>query len=185
MPPRAAPTDYQAHAQAGALTVAAEFMGHSVPKPDGPLSTEDFVVIETALFGPANQRAKVSIDDFTLRLNGKKAPLSSQPYGLVVGSLKDPSWEPPEKPETKSKTGINTGGAQGDSNMPPPPVHVPIELRHAMAQYVQKAALPEGDRTLPEAGLIFFQFRGRTDRLRSVELTYAGPAGKVTLALQP
>jgi hypothetical protein len=54
-----------------------------------------------------------------------------------------------------------------------------------MAQRVQKAALPEGDRTLPVAGLIFFQYRGKTQGIHSIELIYAGPAGKVTLALQP
>lgn len=31
LPPRAAPTDYQAQARAGALTIAADFVGHSVP----------------------------------------------------------------------------------------------------------------------------------------------------------
>jgi hypothetical protein len=186
MPPRAAPGDYQAHAQAGAVTIAAEFMGHAVPKPEGPLSTEDYVVMETGLFGAPGERIKLSIDDFSLRINGKKTPLSSQPYGLVTGSLKDPQWAPPEEAEAKpkSKTGLSSGG-QSDSNSLPTVVHVPIELRRAMAQYLQKSSLPEGDRALPLAGLIFFQYRGKTSSLRSIELIYAGPAGKTTLALQP
>ena len=54
-----------------------------------------------------------------------------------------------------------------------------------MAQRVQKAALPIGDRSLPQAGLIFFQYRGKAQSIRSVELIYAGPDGKATLALQP
>jgi hypothetical protein len=54
-----------------------------------------------------------------------------------------------------------------------------------MAQRVQKAALPEGDRTLPQAGLIFFQYRGKTQSIHSIELIYVGPAGKATLTLQP
>jgi hypothetical protein len=184
MPPRATPADYQAQAQAGSVTVAAEFMGHSVPKPDGPLSTEDYVVVETGFFGAPDGRIKLSIDDFSLRINGKKTPLSSQPYGLVARSLKDPQWIPPEGPKPKSKTGLSTGG-QSDSGSPPPPVHVPIELQRAMAQYVQKSSLPEGERALPQAGLIFFQYRGQTKSIRSLELIYAGPAGKATLALQP
>lgn len=184
MPPRAAPTDYPSHAKAGALTVAAEFLGHSIPRPEGPLATEDYVAIEVAIFGPADARAQVALDNFSLRLNGKKGELPPQHYVLVVSSLKDPSWEPPEKPETKSKGGISTGG-QDNSNEPPPPVHVPIELRRAMAQYVQRSSLPEGDRALPVAGLIFFQYRGKTNKLRSIELSYSGPAGKTTLDLQP
>ena len=35
LPPRAAPSDYQAHAQAGAVTIAADFAGHSVATPEG------------------------------------------------------------------------------------------------------------------------------------------------------
>jgi hypothetical protein len=184
MPPRATPADYQAQAQAGTVTVAAEFKGHSVPTLQGILSTEDYVVIETGLFGPLGARSRLSADDFSLRINGKKTPLPAQPYGLVVGSVKDPEWEPPVPPASKSKGGFSGGGRE-PGEPPPAPVKVPIGLQRAMAQRVQKAALPEGDRTLPQAGLIFFQYRGRAQSIHSVELIYAGPAGKATLTLQP
>jgi hypothetical protein len=183
MPPRAAPSDYQAHAQAGTLTIAAEFTGHSVPTMEATLTTEDYVVVETALFGPPDARVKLSPEDFSLRINGKKTPLPGQPYVLVFKSLKDPLWEPPDQPDAKSKTSFGTGGK--DSNSPPPVVHVPIELQRAMAQHVQKAALPEGERALPQAGLIFFQYRGKTQGIHSIELIYTGPAGNASLTLQP
>jgi hypothetical protein len=187
MPPRATPAEYQAQVQAGTVTIAAEFKGHSVPTMQGPLSTEDYVVVETALFGPPEARLKLSAEDFSLRINGKKAPLPSQPYGLVVGSVKDPEWEPPVPVEKKSKTGMSTGGkgGQDDSNSPPAPVKIPIEVQRAMAQRVQKASLPEGDRALPQAGLLFFQYRGKAQGIHSIELIYTGPAGKATLPLQP
>jgi hypothetical protein len=187
MPPRATPADYQAHAQAGTVTVAAEFAGHSVPTMQGPLSTEDFVVVETGFFGPPDARIKLSAGDFSLRVNGKKTPLPSLPYGMVLSSLKDPEWSPPEAAKSKSKGGLSTGGNgdQSDSNAPPPPVKIPIEVQRAMAQRVQKATLPEGDRALPLAGLIFFQYRGGAKGIHSVELVYAGSAGKATLTLQP
>jgi len=187
MPPRAAAADYQAHAQAGAVTVAAEFKGHTVPTLQGILSTEDYVVVEAGLFGPPAARITLSSGDFSLRINGKKAPLPSQPYALVVGSLKDPDWEPPVPAASKSRTSIGGGGRgeQGESNAPPAPVQIPIEVRRAMAQRVQKASLPEGDRPLPQAGLLFFQHRGKTKSIHSLELIYAGPSGKATLSLQP
>jgi hypothetical protein len=186
MPPRAAPADYQVQAQAGAVTVAAEFTGHSVPTLQGALSTEDYVVVETGLFGAPGARIKLSSGDFALRINGKKTPLLSQPYGLVVGSVKDPEFEPAGPSASKSKTNLSSSGKgdQGD-NTPPAPVPIPIGVQRAMAQRVQKAALPEGDRTLPVAGLIFFQYRGKTQGIHSIELIYAGPTGKATLALQP
>lgn len=186
IPPRAAPADYQAHAQAGTVTIAAEFTGHSLPTVEGPLTTEDYVAVEAALFGPAGAQLKISADNFSLRVNGKKTPLPSAPYGLIVSSLRDPQWEPPEElaPKAKSKSSIGTGGqGQSDSNGPPAPVKIPIAVQRAMAQRVQKAALPEGDRALPQAGLIFFQYRGKEKNLQSVELLYDGPAGKATINL--
>lgn len=186
MPPRSTPGDYPSQAHAGSVTIAAEFMGHSVPKPEGPLSTEDYVVVETGFFGAAGEHIRLSTDDFSLRINGKKAPLSSQPFEYVVRTVKDPEWIPPDQPKEKaSKTSIGSGGGGADANMPPPIVHVPIELQRAMAHYVQNASLPQGDRPLPTAGLIFFEFRGKTKNIRSLELIYSGAAGKTTLALQP
>jgi len=187
MPPRATPADYQAQAQAGTVTVAAEFRGHSIPTLEGTLSTEDYVVVEMGLFGPPGARIKLSSDDFTLRINGKKTPLPSQPFGLVIGSVKDPEWEPPEPAASKSKTSLGTGGRGGQSGTDPPPAPppIPIGVQRAMAQRVQKASLPEGDRALPQAGLIYFKYRGKTQSIYSIELIYAAPAGKTTLTLQP
>jgi hypothetical protein len=186
MVPRGAPTNYQAHAKAGTVTLAAEFMRHAVPTPQGEFSTEDYVVVETGLYGAAGERIKLNINDFSLRINGKK-PLPTRPFGMVLSSLKDPNWEPPEPVGEKSKSGgISTGGGgQGDSGPPPPPPHMPLALQRIMEQKVQKAALPEGDRALPVAGMLFFQYRGKSERIDSVELIYTGPAGKATLTLQP
>jgi hypothetical protein len=183
LPPRVTPADYEAHAKAGTVTVAAEFKGHFVPTLEGTFSTEDYVAVETGLFGAPGERITLSIEDFSLRINGKKTLLSSQPYGLIFGSLKDPEWAPPEAPEAKSKTSIGGGG--GGNEPPPPPPKMPLELRRAMEQHVQNVVLREGDRALPQAGLIFFEYRGKTQKIHSLELTYSGPAGKVTMALQP
>jgi hypothetical protein len=46
------------------------------------------------------------------------------------------------------------------------------------------ASLAEGERPLPEAGLVFFSFNGKIESLRSIELIYNGAAGKVTLPLE-
>src|SRR5690242_18300042 len=67
LPPRATPADYQAQGKAGAVTVGAEFVGHSVPTPEGILSTEDYVVVEVGMFGP-NTPLKIFSEDFSLRI---------------------------------------------------------------------------------------------------------------------
>jgi hypothetical protein len=188
LPPRAAPADYQIQAKAGDVTIAAEFKGHAVPAEEATFTSEDFVVVEVALYGPPDAKTRLSNDDFSLRINGKKTALPSQPYELAFKSLKDPEWAPPVPAESKSsKTSFGTGGGGGGAgdNSPPPVVHMPMDLQRAMQQKVQKAALLEGDRALPQAGLIFFQYRGKVEGIHSIELIYAGAAGKATLALQP
>ena len=186
MPPRTTPAEYQAQVKAGDVTIAAEFKGHSIPAMQGnTLTTEDYIVVELGIFGPPDARLKLDADDFSLRVNGKKTALTSQPYGLVIPSVKDPEWEPPTSNSSKSKTSLGGSGKEQGDNGPPPPVKVPIEVQRAMAKNVQRAVLPEGDRALPQAGLVFFQYRGKTKGINSLELIYSGPAGKATLALQP
>jgi hypothetical protein len=183
MPPRATPGDYPAHAQAGNVTIAAEFAGHSVPRPEGPLSTDDFIVVETGLFGPPGAHITISPEDFSLHINDKKAPLPSQPVVVVYRSLRDPEWVSPEESKPKSKTSFGGGGGGNDTATLPP--KIPIELQRSMAQYIQKSALPEGDRPLPEAGLLFFRYTGKRQSIHSLELIYSGAAGKAELPLQP
>ena len=193
MPPRATPGDYQAQAAAGAVTVAAEFMGHVILTPEGTTySTEDYVAVETALFGPAGTRLKISSDDFSLRVLSKKMkPVPSEPFGAVFKSLKDPEWEDTIAIEAKKAkedggggTSIKTGGKSQESTPYVAP-KMPIPMRRAMEQHVEKCVLPEGDRALPQAGLVFFPYRGKAESIHAIELIYNGPAGKATLKLQP
>ena len=189
LPARTTPADYQAKGQVGKVTIAAEFTAHSVPTAQGPLTAEDYVVVETAFFGAADARLVLSSEDFTLRINGNKKQLPSQPFGIVSMAVKDPEYVPevPVSAGPKSKGGISGGGGgqgQGQGEPPPSPPPIPIEVRRAMAQRVMKSALPEGDRALPQAGLLFFQYRGKAEGIHSVELIYSGPAGKATIVLQ-
>jgi hypothetical protein len=182
IPPRSGPGDYQAHIEAGGLTLAGDFTEHSVATPDGTYETDDYVVVEIGLFGPPQARKTISYQDFSLRINGKKT-LSAQPYEVVLASLKDPLWAPP-KTESKSKTSIGGGGG-GDESSTPAPVHMPFDLHRAMELRVEKAALPQGERVLPEDGLLFFEYHGKAKSIRSVELTYAGMPGNAVLRFEP
>lgn len=182
LPPRAAPSDYQVQAKVGNLTIAADFVSHALPTMQGPIMSEDFVAIEVAFFGPPGAQAKISHEDFSIRINDKKTPIPSQPYGRVMKGLSDPEWIPPAV-EGGSKGGISTGGGGAAAGSPKPdPPKMPFPLRRAMEQRVQKSVLAEGDRTLPQAGLVFFPYRGKDQSIHSVEVIYNGTAGKATLA---
>ncbi|HVN07237.1 MAG TPA: hypothetical protein VMT86_22615 [Bryobacteraceae bacterium] len=183
MSPRATPSDYMAHGAAGKVTVGAEFVGHFVPTDEGTYTTEDYVAVEVGLYGAPPEHVAISFDQFGLRVNDRKQPVPGQPFGVIFHSLKDPNWSPPESEESKqSKTSIGTGGQQ---NEPKAPVHMPLPLQRAMQQHVEKVVLPDGDRPLPQAGLLFFPYHGKETAIHSVELIYTGPTGTVTLNLQP
>jgi hypothetical protein len=190
MPARAAASEYQAQGKAGTVTIGAEFAGHSVPAPDHTYSSEDYIVVEAGFFGPPGAQITLARGDFSLRINGRKIASPSEPYELVFHSLKDPEWIPPEaedsKASSKSSLTTNGGGANGaPDSAPPPPPKMPFPLRRAMQQHVQKAAMQEGDRPLPQAGLLFFRYGGKAEGIKSLELIYSGAAGTATLTLEP
>jgi hypothetical protein len=189
LPPRATPGEYLSRAQAGNYTIAAEFDRHDVPTAETTLTTEDYICVEVAIFGPAASHLTLSFSDFSLRINGKKTPLAAEQFAMVFTNLRDPTYDAPELKAAKENksSGLNAGGGGGQSDLgaTPPPVHIPPEMERAMQLQVQNAALPEGDRTLPVAGLIFFKYGGLPKGIHSVELLYAGAAGKATITLQP
>ena len=183
-PARTTPADYQASGQAGAITIAGEFLGHNIPTAKGTLTSEDYIAVEVAFFGPADGRIELTPGDFQLRVSDKKVPLPRQPYGFVFRSLKDPELEPTAAEKKSKGSGISTGGGgEKASNEPPAPVKVPIEVVRDQQQRIQKSALPGGDRPLPIAGLIYFGYRSKTQNLTKIELIYNGKAGTVTIPL--
>jgi len=187
IPPRTSAAEYEAQGQAGKVTIGADFAGHGVPTPQGPLSTEFYIAVEVGLFGAPGARTTVSCTDFSLRVNGKKA-LPCQAFGLVLESIKDPEWTPPVPAESKSKTSVSSDGSGEQPDLaakPATPPKVPVPVLREWAQRVQKAALPEGDRPLPQAGMIFFRYSGKAKDIFRLELLYAGPAGKTTVVLHP
>jgi hypothetical protein len=186
---RASPAEYQTAVKMGQYTLAVDFDAHGVPTSDGVFSDEDYIVFEVALYGPAGAHLALQYEDFSIRLNGKKAAAPAQAYTVVFKSLKSPEWEATQDPVHKeSSSGINAGGAgrgaAADSGPPPPP-KMPIDVERKMELRVQKAAVPEGDRPLPVAGLVFFQFSGKTKNIKSMDLIYSGAAGKATIPMQP
>ena len=186
LPARATPADYQTQAKLGHVIIGAEFTGHGIPNAQQPLNSEDYVAVEVGLFGAADARLMIGATDFSLRINGKKDLLPSQPWGLVAKGVKDLEWVSPDAVpgETKSKGSVNGGGGQGGSTLPPPPPKVPIDVLRGWQSAVKNAALTQGDRALPQAGLIYFPYRGKVTSIRSLELIYEGPAGTASLTLQ-
>lgn len=184
VPARAGAVDYQTKAEVGGVTIAADFVGHAVPTLDGMFTNEDYVVVEVAFYGKPDAKLKLTWEDFSLRINGKKMPTPATQFGLTLKSLKDPEWQPPVSADDgKSKGSINGGGGAAGDPKPLPP-KMPFPLRRAMELKVTKAVMAEGERSLPQAGLLFFPYRGKDEGIRQLELIYTGAAGMATLSFE-
>ncbi len=196
--PRTKAADYPVHVQLDTVTIAADYLVHSLPTASGTLIARDYLVVETAFFGPSMSRLRMSPDNFTLRINGRGTPLSTELSGMVARSIKFPGEHPGLT--AGANVGIGDGNVSVGPRPPPsqfpgdgnervptgqPTVTVQKEQDDTIEYRVQSASLPEGERSLPRSGLIYFPFRGKTKNIHSLELLYDGPMGKATLKLLP
>jgi len=132
--PKPKAADYPAHAQAGGVWLGAEYLVRSIPARNQTLVTQDYLVVEVALYPPPGQPLVVSDGQFTLRMNGKKQVLHAQAPGFVAASLKYPDWE--HRPSL-----VGYGGA---GNLPPVAV---LETAHGRpVVHVAPRPLPEFQR---------------------------------------
>jgi hypothetical protein len=195
-PPKTKPADYPVHVQMDTVTLAAEYLVHSLPTAKGTLVANDYLVVEVAFFGPSFSRLKMSPDNFQLRINGKGGPLSTEPAGMVSASIRNPSAHP--HLETAASVGIGDGTVTvgprappsqfpGDGNDRTPTGQAPtlktVEEENNIEYRVQNAELPQGEHSLPRSGLLYFFFRGKIKNVRTLDLFYEGSMGKATLKL--
>jgi hypothetical protein len=192
------------------FTLAAEYLVHTLPTSTLTGNTEalvanDYLVVEAAVFGPRGKRIDLSQGSFTLILDtgkkGGRTVLTPDSAGTVAGSIKFSDWTP--KPHMEGSAGVGnatvgvgppmTARFPGDPSVRPlPPSPVPeqnaagIEKEQPLSidERVQRASLPGGELSPPAAGLIFFPYDGKTKSIKTLELIYEGPAGRVVLKLE-
>jgi hypothetical protein len=204
--PREKAADYPVHAELrDGFTLAAEDLVHTLPTGKDALVANDYLVIEVAVFGPRGKRIDLAQGSFTLLLDtgkkGGKTALSPDSAGTVAGSIKFSDWTPKPHMEAAAGVGNATVGVgptmtpryPGDPSVRPlPPSPLPeqnpagLEKEQPLSidERVQRASLPTGELAPPAAGLLFFPFEGKTKSIRTLELIYEGPAGRVVLKLE-
>jgi hypothetical protein len=199
--PRTGPSEYPVHAQIEkGYALAAEYLLHALPTMQGNLIATDYLIVEVAFFGPPLTPLEITSGQFELRMNGRKIPILSEQAGMVAASIKYPDWT--QKPGLTGAAGVGpviigprtpAPHFPGDPTVRKPPTpeipqpgdDIGLERDPPMSidDRIQLSALPEGNRQMPVAGLLFFPFQGKTKSIRTLELVYEGPGGKVTLKL--
>lgn len=196
--PKSKAADYPVRVQMDQVTLAAEYLLHSLPTAKGTLIAPDYLVVEVAFYGPSFSRLKMSPDNFKLRINGKGDPLSSDAPGMVSQSIKFPGAKP--HLETQGSVTMGDGTVSVGPRAPPsqfpgdgnerqpvgaPPSIKKVEEENNIEYRVQNATLPEGEHSLPRSGLVYFYFRGKIKNIHSLDLQYEGTMGKASLKLLP
>lgn len=198
-PPKASAQDYPARASLEKLSIGADYLVHSFSSGREMFIAKDYLVVEVALFPARDTSVMVSAAHFALRINGHKTVVAPEGPEIVAASLRFPD----------TNSGLHTVEAVGPvvfgeprpterfpgdptaRTPPPPPVpsNKPANLADQKPitpeELVVQAALAEGEHRESASGFMYFPYRGKVTRIRSLELIYAGPAGNATLPLSP
>lgn len=196
-----APEQYKASAKAGKLGLAADFHAHTVPSPGGSFLVKDYVVVEVAIFPGRGEEVPVNAGRFSLRINGAKAGQLAQLPGMVAASLKYPNYG--GGPRMTAAAGVGDAGVilGGDSTprfpgdprarrlprvepVPGPGAQQQQEEKTPAWDWVTQLALEERNIDSPAAGLLYFPYNGKLEKIKVLELLYAGPEGDAVLVLR-
>ena len=201
--PRPGPEDYPVRTSVGDHHLAADFMVRSFYGRGRSFLLKDYLAVEVALYGPRFSRLPISTSHFSLRIKGAKRALRPEAPPLVAASLRYPDWE--RRPH--GSIGVTLGGGGVILGEPEPVERFPGDPRASVptpprvpdspqapgaepedpvqaAEVAIESALPEGEQPLPVSGYLYFAFKGKAKKLRSVELLYEGPVGSATLPLR-
>lgn len=167
-------SDYPVHAQLPGFEIGLEYLVHNIPAAKGEYWAKEYLVVEAAIFPAKGSGVRISGNDFTLRVNGKKILYTVSP-GTVAAALKYPDWE--QRPNLSVAGGIGDGSVivgappavgrfPGDPTGVPPmrapqprstedTYGVPQEQSIPIDQAIANVALPEGLAQRPAKGCVF------------------------------
>ncbi|MCX7604533.1 MAG: hypothetical protein N2036_10715 [Bryobacteraceae bacterium] len=197
--PRARAEDYPQHTALAAASLGAEYHGRAFESQAGRFFTQDYLVVEAALF-PAGAPLEFAPSHFRLRLNGRSPELLPVTPGTVALAIRNPD-QYEQRPQVVAGGGV--GGGQVIFGRPRPVERFPgdpearvpspsgtrqaspAEELVASAEAAERFGLsrveaPRGG----AAGLVYFYWRGKHSKLKKIELIYDGPAGRATLRLR-
>jgi hypothetical protein len=200
-PPKARASDYPIHAQAGPAELGAEYLVRSIGTGDQMFVAGEYLVVEVAVFPGRRQTIDVSAGHFSLRINGKKQALRAETPGTVAASIKYDDWEIRRRLEVSGGVGDRDvvfgaprrsdrfpGDPRGPTRVPQPPrapdPNSPVQKPEPMPldEAVTRFALPEGRIQQPVSGYLYFYYKGKTKKIRKLELLYQGGDHQATLA---
>lgn len=186
------------HATLERLSIGAEYLVHSFSSGREMFIAKDYLVVEVALYPAKGDSLLASAGQFRLRVNGRKQELAPHAPGVVAHSLKYPDRESgahtvaalgPVVFGQPQPTERFPGDPNGQTGRPLPrapdddPSGLDKEPPVKPEELVVQAALPEDEHRGPISGFLYFPYRGRVGRIRSLELLFSGAGGSTALQM--
>ncbi|MGE5488643.1 MAG: hypothetical protein ACM3ZB_12585 [bacterium] len=179
-------SDYPANAEAGGVSLGAEYLARSAGTGRGMIVIPEHIVVDAALYPAAGSTLEVSAGHFRLRVNGKQI-LLPQPAASAAAVLKYPDWS--------MQPGLEVAAGSGDRGVilrrrrpverfpgdrRPGETRVPGTVSVDRAEdgemppeeMVTHAALPEGPTRGPVSGFLYFYYKGKLKKIKALELLY-------------
>jgi hypothetical protein len=183
--PKTVATDYPASGAGLHTTVGADYTVRSVMAGSRSIFLKDYLAVEVALYSERPIVAAAS--SFSLRVNGSRGVLFSQSVGMVAASLKYPDWEStgqkeatiglgpadvvlgrqsrtPRFPDDPTTSRLPKSPAESDKTVEDPAADA--------VKVIQEVALAEGRAHPPLSGYIFFPYKAKPEKIKSLELLF-------------
>ena len=167
-----------------AVEVGAEFWGRTVPlKTDQgqmkAVATESHLVVEVKVTAAKGRPVRVTQQQFRLRLNGAKFPLPADTPGMAAAAIQYPDWDKDRGVEATAGP-VTVGRPRPQARFPDDPhtrnVQGPDGLAEgkSLQEAMTGAAWSDGDVVAERSGLLFFPWKGKVAKIRTLELLWQG-----------
>ena len=191
VPPRSDAADYAARAEARGLKVAAEILSPDQVRNMFATDLSNYIVVEVAVWPDAGKALDLSPVDFSLRLDGGRAPIRPVSPKTIAGVIQrkgqsrrdDITLYPTVGLHTGSwGTGTSVGVGVGTGGNGPGPASTDRD-RRTMELELDEKGLADGSVQKPVAGYLYFPASSKGKKLTSCELLYESDAAKLQLTL--
>jgi hypothetical protein len=179
-------SEYPVHVRTPDVTLAADYTVRTVIAPARTVFLRDYLAVEVAIYPELGRQILASSSRFRLRINGSKGVLYPQSSGMVAASLKYADWE--QRPSLVGQAGPviigrppATSRFPGDPTpnprtpLPPPASGAPATNANESVsdgEIITELGLRESPVTLPVSGYLYFAWKGKPEKLRTVELLF-------------
>ena len=179
-----------------AMDLSAEFWGRTIPLKDDQgnllaVASDDHIVVEVKATAPRTQHPRLNTIQFKLRLNG--STLIPDTPGMAASAVKYPDWS--QRPRLEAQTGpVILGRPQptprfpNDPNgrVPPSRTGKPQEPKPDLSieERMQQAAWADGEISSERTGLLYFPWRGKVAKIKSLEIEWTDGEEHKTVKLR-